>query len=406
MDVLRYGFLVATLGEDGATALSKAAERSPVLGPVLVPRAILAWLQLQQDANYEGELPGVTNSYLSFQKASGFQKTLTTGTPTPDSFTGVIAVGDKSYGFEDASALQLAASIGIALGVDADQLDPSLRDVDLRRLGHSIDLLAKARRAVEDIMVKRMLDPSAGYIFGAAHHEGGFVGPANTTTVFATHPSYPGEHVGEATFSHNPDGKTLTPELSFVHQDHRRQGLASAIYAHAEKVTGKKVVPSQMQSENAQGLWAGNQQKPQFGLGKADAPGPAAPPQKQGAPEEAAPPAKQPMQSAKKPAMPKPGKGLSPLKTQASGQQQPAMKADLPQVKLTRSQAQRPCPVCGTSNFSGERLTGCLCFEELAKNADATRTSDGGYLVTFGSDWDGEDIEVFLGGLQGRSHAI
>ena len=106
MDVLRYGFLVATLGEDGATALSKAAERSPVLGPVLVPRAILAWLQLQQDANYEGELPGVTNSYLSFQKASGFQKTLTTGTPTPDSFTGVIAVGDKSYGFEDASALQ------------------------------------------------------------------------------------------------------------------------------------------------------------------------------------------------------------------------------------------------------------------------------------------------------------
>ena len=61
MDVTRYSFLVATLGEDGATALAKAAERSPVLAPVLVPRALLSWLQLQGSA-YEGSLPGVDNS--------------------------------------------------------------------------------------------------------------------------------------------------------------------------------------------------------------------------------------------------------------------------------------------------------------------------------------------------------
>lgn len=390
MDLQRFEFLKATLGEDGAKALAKAAERSPALAAVLVPRAILAWLQLQESGAYEGELPGVENSYLSLARAD-------------QDFTGVIAVGESSYGFEGATLMQLAASIGVALGVDADQLDPSLRDIDLRNLGKSIDLLAKARKTAEDILVKRVLDPSGGYELGARHDQGVFgEGNQQSTTIFAKHPSLPNGHVGEVTFSHNPDGKTLMPETSFVHPEHRRMGLASAMYAHAEKLTGKKVVPSPLQSENAQGLWSGNQANPQFG--KAEGPGPAAPPQQHGAPQEPTVPQKQPkaaIKPAKKPSLaPKSGATAG-----GSAGGQPAMQAatKLPQVKLTRSQTQRPCPVCGLSNFKGERLVGCSCFADLAKSADAVRGADGGFLVTFGHAWEPEAIQVFLEGILGRA---
>jgi hypothetical protein len=279
MDVTRYAFLVAILGPDGATALAKAAERSPVLAPVLVPRALLSWLQLQGH-DYEGELPGVGNSYLSFRKSGA------------DTLTGVISVGDTSYGFESATRTQLAASIGIALGVDADALDPSLRDVDLQRLGRSIDLLAKARKAVSEIS-------------------------------------------------------------------------------------------------------------------KAEPPGPAAKPVKQGQPVAATAPIKQPKTNT---ATKKPAKKLDTIgsaakvpsvKPQASPGAQPPKQADTnPQIKLTRSQAQRPCPVCGLPQFRGERLVGCGCYLELAKSASAVRTSEG-YVVTFGPEWEPESIEVFLEGLRG-----
>jgi hypothetical protein len=277
MDVIRYGFLVATLGEDGAQALAKAAERAPVLQAVLVPRAILAWLQNVE--TFEGELPGVENSYVCFSKAE-------------NAYTGTVSVGDTAYGFEAATPLQLAASIGIALGVDADTLDPSLKDVDLQRLGKSVDLLAKARKTVEDLRVA-----------------------------------------------------------------------------------------------------------------KAEPPGPAAAPQKQGKPLEALPPIKQPRQADIKADTKKPKSGITAAKTKTSIGGQADLKPDLgPQVKLTRAQAQRPCPVCAQQQFRGERLVGCLCFQDLAKSADAVRTTEG-YTITFGSEWDAEGIEVFLEGLQGRARS-
>jgi hypothetical protein len=275
MDVIRYGFLVATLGEDGAQALAKAAERAPVLQAVLVPRAILAWLQNVED--FEGELPGVENSYLCFSKSE-------------NTYTGTVSLGDTAYGFEAATPLQLAASIGIALGVDADALDPSLKDVDLQRLGKSVDILVRARRTVADIR-------------------------------------------------------------------------------------------------------------------KAEPPGPAAAPQQQGKPEAAMPPIKQPRQADIKADTKKPKTGIPAVKPKTSIGAQADLKADLgPQVKLTRAQAQRPCPVCAQQQFRGERLVGCLCFADLAKSAEAVRTTEG-YTVTFGSEWDAEGIEVFLEGLQGRARS-
>lgn len=72
-----------------------------------------------------------------------------------------------------------------------------------------------------------------------------------------------GEKVGAAHF--DKEGDSLEPAHVFVHEAHRRQGLASAMYAHAEQATGMKIAPSKARTNDGLALWAGNQQRKQFG---------------------------------------------------------------------------------------------------------------------------------------------
>ena len=60
-----YLFLEEILGQCGAQALKKASDRSPEVESILVPRAIIAWLDLQD--SFDGPLPGIENSHLNFQ---------------------------------------------------------------------------------------------------------------------------------------------------------------------------------------------------------------------------------------------------------------------------------------------------------------------------------------------------
>jgi hypothetical protein len=134
----KFKFLKAVLGEDGAKALTKAAERAPELEGALLPRTIMAWLSLAARADFEGSIPGNENTYLQFTKAE-------------EKYSGSIAVGDDVYSFDQASMLHLGACVAVALGADHERLNPGLREIDVQRLGKNIDTLAKARVAVREL---------------------------------------------------------------------------------------------------------------------------------------------------------------------------------------------------------------------------------------------------------------
>lgn len=144
MEARKLQFLKAVLGDDGASALSKAAERAPELGAALLPRTIMAWLGVAARDDFEGTIPGVENTYLQFQKSE-------------DRYSGSVSVGDDVYSFETATVLHLGACMAVALGFDHERTSPRLKDLDIQRLGKNIDTLVKARMAIAEIR-KRALE--------------------------------------------------------------------------------------------------------------------------------------------------------------------------------------------------------------------------------------------------------
>jgi oligoribonuclease (3'-5' exoribonuclease)/8-oxo-dGTP pyrophosphatase MutT (NUDIX family) len=83
--------------------------------------------------------------------------------------------------------------------------------------------------------------------------------PTSLISVYAYSPS--GEVIGSVRFDNS--GVELHPSELEINKEHRRKGLASAMYAYAEKVTGAKVVPGEDQSSDAKKLW--NQPNRSFG---------------------------------------------------------------------------------------------------------------------------------------------
>jgi hypothetical protein len=135
VDARRQQFLTAVLGETGSAALMKACERSEALDQLLVPRAILAWVN--SASLFDGEVPGLT-SHVMFEKSES-------------GFAGSIELPTGVYKFENASVFHIVASVAGALGVDTTETTDDLRDLDIERLGKSVDLLAKVRRVRSEL---------------------------------------------------------------------------------------------------------------------------------------------------------------------------------------------------------------------------------------------------------------
>ena len=133
MDAKKYDFLRAVVGDDGASALRKAADRLGDLEGAIVPRAIMAWLGVAARGDYEGSIPGVQDSYLDFAKNED-------GT-----YSGSITIGEGVFPFQNATVFHLAASISVALGAQELDDDSRFKNMDLVKLGKSIDIMAKAK---------------------------------------------------------------------------------------------------------------------------------------------------------------------------------------------------------------------------------------------------------------------
>lgn len=126
-------FVTAVLGDIAASALRKAAERSPALDTIVGSRVILGWVGFAGRFGFDGEIPGLPGTSLSFKKAehNGL-------------FQGSLTVGQDLFDFRNASETQLAATLSVALGANR-QPAPTLRDQDLAPLGKNIDLLIKSQ---------------------------------------------------------------------------------------------------------------------------------------------------------------------------------------------------------------------------------------------------------------------
>lgn len=139
-----FDFIRGVLGAEGAIALKKAAERSPLLDAALLPRTVWTWLQIVDGmgGSFEGGLPGCSNSYICLNKSE-------------NGYAGVIGIdGQESYSFDRESLQHVAAGVVVALGADADHVDPALALVDLQRLGKSIDILAKSKLISRTLLQK------------------------------------------------------------------------------------------------------------------------------------------------------------------------------------------------------------------------------------------------------------
>ncbi len=141
-------FLRAIIGNEGTDALNKAIDTIPVIGSVVVPRAIVSWLSILSKVGFEGSIPGVKDSYFSLIKTESL------------SLTGALTINDQLHTFEEADLLHVAASLGVALGIDLEPVSDNLKNKDLTKLGKSIDLLVKSEFIKKAKAIKKASDES------------------------------------------------------------------------------------------------------------------------------------------------------------------------------------------------------------------------------------------------------
>ena len=407
-------FLQGVLGPDGSSALIKAIDREVRLGPALVPRAVLSWLGVVARGSYTGSLPGVDSVQFNMKKSEGA------------GFTGFVTIGPENYEFKNASVYHIGAALTVALGVDQAKVEDSVRSATLAKLGKSIDTLVKARIAHEYQLKKaigaippgkemtapigaaagskhmdysHVLSPGqrqAGYGLSVEHHP-------DSGTVLA-HVSHQGKNVGQVKAMHF-DNK-LHIEDADISKEHQGKGLGQAAYegvfAHGLH-NGIKEVAGGIHSTSASKVHQALAAK--HGLGYVQQP--------TTAPQLAAPiPSPydnkythqgyaikaelKPTAKVEEPGSSnKPTKQMAPEPPQGPSFQAAAPKPlKKPKLSVTKSESLNKCGMCSGLQFQGDRFTGCVCFNDLARGVEVKKTEKG-YDLTFKSeDWDFDAVEA------------
>jgi hypothetical protein len=326
-------------------------------------------------------------------------------------YSGVVIVDDINYDFRDVNAEHLVGALAVAVGVDED-IGSEIKDLDLARLGKTIDLLAKAHALTESIASSKTL---AKFLPKISQGQ-----PIADTSAFATYDEHGQMPQTEPSrwlnYSHVlPEPHRRDYSIQVEHkpsgsvQAHLRvQGLPMAVgnlfgklsgdefQIHATDIDATHRRPELIQALNDAAMAyayhngakkiSGGLQRP---TQKAETPGVAhapTPPQRQQGP------AKPKFQTEKGPTLPKP--------VQPPGMAKPATVTK--SMAVTKAEAEKKCRLCGVSQFRDEDFCGCVCFREMAKSVETARTGSG-YMLRFGTDWDDEALTTLaeaLGKLQ------
>lgn len=130
-------------------------------------------------------------------------------------------------------------------GVPEDTQHPSVRAQRVIERAKAVMQSGPGLMLKSEPIEKRALDPSEGYRISHQPHPAGIEILAHDRA---------GNQVGRSLMRHHVSG-ALQPAMTYVDEEHQRKGIASAMYAHAQKVTGKKLVPDDAQTEDAEKLW-------------------------------------------------------------------------------------------------------------------------------------------------------
>lgn len=335
-------FLTAVLGEDGRKALKKACVRNPELEAAILPRALWGWLASGVRSSYEGPIPGVEGTYISFKKSE------------ENLYSGTVKFTEGPHSFANESLVYVGACMAVALGADGDRISKRLSDSKAEKLAKTIDTLVKAKVLVTELKKKSAGAEAPGP--AAKPHEP--MGPNGATPADPTQNSK-GPVVGlRPKLPRRPTGQ-VTPQLA--------NDMGGEI---GPKVHPAPTAPSG--NTTPQGTPANQTaEAPQVTRNKANSP-------------------LSTKATAPKSNTPEPKASRIPQVNKAKG----------PTLDVTKSEAQATCPVCGGKNLSGSRFTGCLCFRALAKSV-SVRESITHYKLTFGSDWDKESVATLTETLKG-----
>lgn len=403
-------FLFAVLGSDGARVLLKAVTRAPILVPVLVPRTILSWLDTSVRLCYEGEIPGIENSYISIKK-------------TETAYSGALTIGDAVHSFENRDIYHVAAAMGVSLGLKTVDSVEEFRRQDLEKLGKSIDLLVKSR-VVSDALKKEAVKKvallpdrdakSLGEVFqeghvgntvwkrteklgdGIWHHV--FRGNSKNTEAAVFHhlstsqdPSAPAIAQIHGT---QHDNGPLSISFAQVRSGYESGGYGKQLYLAALRQHGSMESDTHV-SRHADKVWqwlgaqpgvrvhygAVGSNEPHIAtldLHKIEMPGKAAA-------------ARAPIQ----PQAPDPQK-----KAPANSNLKPGFGKK--EINVSKNEAEKKCGDCGGRQIKAGKVKGCLCFRDLVKSSpvECYRHGDSYSLHFNGTEWDSESMSAFLAAMK------
>ena len=396
-------------------------------------------------SSYEGPVPGQDNSYLALEKS---------GTE----YGGGICIGHSFYEFDHASALHVASAVAVAMGVDTSDFTP-VGDLDLVRLGKSIDLLARAHavterllkqerrpRTISEIRVgarlqvpgvagdvevhdySHVLDPEhrqRGYSIQVRHAQetGGRgwnpetleaqlrLGRAQVGAVKAH--LDPAEAGGKG-------GPVLAIQDAEIADGHQGLGLGQALYAglmaHSYHHHGAREISGDLHSTMASRVHQrlaeryGMEYRPRVSQAKPEDPGDEAYDNRF---DNYLYEIKSELDMAKtdKPGTANPAQGpKEPVAPAVQGFKKPPAPATgsgkipkpkrpvapgLKKLKLSEKEMTSPCPLCARPQLEEGRFRGCVCMRDLARDTVLVKT-EAGYEITFGSDWDVDAVATLL----------